>query len=767
MPRSTARALLALLACTPSAGAQANAWASPEGNVVVPQVHSFVIDPDARRLHVAAVDVDVALAGAVATTSLDISIKNPGDRTEEGSLLVPVPEGAVVRGFDFQGAAAEPTARLLPADEARTTYLSIVSRSKDPALLEFCGYATLRSSVFPVPPRGEQKVRLVYEHVLASEGGRFDYVLPRSDSLSGAWVPWTIDVRLASDQPISTVYSPTHAIETQRPSPREARIALAGGKTTEPGTFRLSYLLEGEGLAASIFAYADARAGGGYFLLLGGLPLELPDAAKQRRRELIFVLDRSGSMAGAKFDQARAAVLQVLNGLEDGEAFNVVDYSSGVERFAPGPVVKSKETLAAARAYVGKLQANGGTALEGALREALAEPHDPELLPLVLFLTDGLPTVGVKDEAAIRASALQYNAHGRRLFTFGVGDDVNAPLLDRLAEASRATSELVAPDEDVEEAVSKVFARLRGPVLSAPTISVLDEHGAPAEGRVRELLPSALPDLYEGDQLVLLGQYAGTEPVTLLLRGDWCGVQREFAIRFNFERAAPANAFVPRLWASRRIAELVDEVRQGGAEDQAVASLLADPKQAEVMQEILRLSLEYGVLTEYTSFLALEGTDLGAPEELLASLDSNLRTRARAVRVGKDARVQSRNISALRVRSQLSKLKAEGEAGEGPAGAQRVVRAGDRSFYRRGDLWVDARLVRQQKDLAPRSVAFGSPEHVALVQQLVDGRSQGVFALRGRILLEVEGEAVLLQAPPKTAKQVKASPAAKAEPEQA
>ena len=267
-------------------------------------------------------------------------MRNPGTSRQEAELLVPVPDGAVVRGFSFQGHGAEPTARLLPRDEGRQTYDRIVAQARDPALLEFAGFNLVRSSVFPVEPGGTQAVRLTYEHLLTATGDRVDYTLPRSESVEYT-VPWNIAVKITSKAPIAAIYSPSHRLRTARPTPSVAAVELAPDAGTEPGPFRLSFLRERADVSASLFAYPDPKIGGGYFLLLAGLPSRpaKTDSAGLKR-EVTLVIDRSGSMRGEKLAQVREAALQVLAGLDDGEAFNIILYNEGVDPFADRPVRK-------------------------------------------------------------------------------------------------------------------------------------------------------------------------------------------------------------------------------------------------------------------------------------------------------------------------------------------------------------------------------------------------------------------------------------------
>ena len=331
-------------------------WAA---NIVVPQVWAFAPHLAARpsslpaavrptNIKITGVEVGVVIVEQAATTTMDIALKNLTPTRQEAKLVVPVPDGAVVRSFTFQGAAPEPTADLLPKGQAQATYNAIVAKVRDPALLEFIGSGLVRSAVFPVAPNGEQKVRLTYEHLLRADGTRVDYELPRSESIEYR-VPWQVSVRIRSKQPISTVYSPSHRLETKRMAAGVVSARVAPGATVEPGPFRLSYLLEGNGVTASLLAYPDPKTGGGYFLLLAGVPASPKEAGRGPaiKREVTLVLDRSGSMRNEKIEQVREAALQVIEGLDEGEAFNVIVYNEAVEAFSPRPVLADKECAVA------------------------------------------------------------------------------------------------------------------------------------------------------------------------------------------------------------------------------------------------------------------------------------------------------------------------------------------------------------------------------------------------------------------------------------
>ncbi len=722
-------------------------------NVIVPQSRARAFAPErCGAIEITKISALVDILESTAVTTIELHLHNTSRGRQEAELMVPVPDGAVVRGFAYDGPGGEITAEVLPKEEAKRIYQQLVSKIRDPALVEFVGYNLIRSSVFPVEGGGMQKVRLTYENLLEVDGSRIDYILPRTESLEYS-VPWDIKVKIKSKRPISTVYSPTHTLvgmkEVDLKSMHDKNGAVVVSVETEkgttvPGPFRLSYLLQENGVTASMFAYPDEKVSGGYFLLLAGLPADVAKAEDNPaiKRELTLVIDRSGSMRGEKVEQVKEAALQIIAGLKDGEAFNICIYNDSIEWFAKKPVIKNKENEEAAHKYIEGITATGGTNIHEALTQALAQDPVEGMLPIVLFLTDGVPTVGNRSEVAIREVVMKSNPHKRRVFTLGVGVDVNAPLLEKIAEVSRAKAEFVLPKEDVEVKVGKVFKRLTGPVLADMEVEVVREDGERAVGRTRDILPDRLPDMFEGDQLVLLGQYVGKNDITFKISGNYLGKKRSFKFTFEFDKASVRNGFVPRLWASRKIARLIDEVRQMGA-DPAVAG--SNPKVKELTDEIVRLSTEFGILTEYTAFLAREGTDLNDIDSVRREANLNFEVRAMRARSGLGAVNQSNNSITMWDQSVLNMDNGFYDEQMNRVSIANVQQINDTAYYQRGSRWVDSRLVNGEAEVEPTKVIeFGSPEFIELAQKLAQANRQGGIALRGDVLLMVEGEPVLI-----------------------
>ncbi|NJN14479.1 MAG: VWA domain-containing protein [Planctomycetes bacterium] len=475
---------------------------------------------------------------------------------------------------------------------------------------------------------------------------------------------------------------------------------------------------------------------------------------------ILFILDVSGSMDKPaqkerpqpdRISVAKKELLGALSLVGDGHRFNVLVFNHEVLPWQPGMVSATEEQRRRAKDWIEERQPVGGTNIHDALVEALQQPPAPGMLPIVLFLTDGLPTIGNTSEVAIREVVEQGNPHKRRLFTFGVGHDVNVPLLDRIAEVTRSTSTYILPGEDVELKVAQVYRRLFGPVFADPRLETLDAAGNITTLAVRELIPAALPDLFDGDQIVLLGQYRGTAPLRIRLKGSYLGEPREFMLEFPLEGATTRNAFVPRLWAGRRIAFLIDQIRQAGAASASRPALVGDsifndPRFRELREEILRLSTEFGILSEYTSFLATEGTDLGEWENLIAVCGTELEGKAVRTRWGEGAVSQGRNNDKMKKQEQVEARSVFYSSKNERVEVQNVFQVADRGLFKRGRSWIDGNVVARKGELTPdQIIAYGTPEFAALLDQLVKDGRQALVARKGEILLRYQDRNILVR----------------------
>ncbi|MAD80039.1 MAG: hypothetical protein CMJ50_04240 [Planctomycetaceae bacterium] len=259
-------------------------------------------------------------------------------------------------------------------------------------------------------------------------------------------------------------------------------------------------------------------------------------------------------------------------------------------------------------------------------------------------------------------------------------------------------------------------------------------------------MSAELPDLFEGDQLVLLGRYVGRKPVTFALSGNYLGKKRTFKFKSDFDKATTRNAFVSRLWAGRKIGMLVDAIRSSGANPSAAEN---DPKFKELVDEIVRLSTEFGILTEYTAFLAREGTDLSRKDSVLAEATGNFRRRAIQARVGTAAVNQDLNSIAQKAQSVGNRRNEFYDAKLNRVAITNVQQVADLAFYCKGNIWIDSRLADKNKNeqQPAREIEFGSEQFMQLARKLAAKGRQGSVAFDRDTLLLVDGHRVLIKAP--------------------
>jgi Ca-activated chloride channel family protein len=706
---------LALILLVASArGAAAQGWIEPPMNRWVPH---FPVE----RVRS---DVTVRIDGErrVAYIEVEEIFRNNSHTMQEGDYLYPIPPEAVFTNLSLFMGEQELRGEVLPADEARRIYEEIVRRKKDPALIELVGHGVLRARVFPIDPGAERRVILRYTQILGKDGDllRLRYprivgIVPgtetretsRPDLRTQRRHPFTLTIRVTGADRFATPYSPTHTIEVRERRGDELEIVHSGDAAARD--FELFLPLRESFVGASLVAHApDGEPG--YFMLLISPPAQGDE--RHIPRDLTLVLDVSGSMSGVKIEQARDALDQILAGLRPEDRFRLITFSSFVRSFSDDFVGADRATLREARDYLAGVRAEGSTNIMDALREALEPEAERGRLSLIVFLTDGKPTVGETAPEQI-AEAAERLRDGERVFAFGVGYDVNTYLLDRMAEGGRGTVSYVGPGDDVEEAVSSLTRK-----ISFPALSDLRIVQAPAD--LEDHYPNPLPDLFYGEDLILFGRYRGHGSGRLVLEGRRAGETQRFTYEVELPRRENDNDFIPRLWAARKAGALTAYVRLHGA----------DP---EVVEEIRQLGLRYGIITEYTSYLVEEPllTMNRMPE---VAMDRAIElSAAPAEATGAQEFKRAEASSRLRQADALEEAEAlvagvmTPEGGSGTAGAVRHV--GRKLFVLHDGTWTDMTFDDSLRvvELAPYSEAYfelarrlpAIREYLALGEELI------------------------------------------------
>lgn len=679
--------------------------------------------------------LNAKIVDQVAQVQVSQSFVNTGSRQMEVSFVFPLPYDGAVERLTFLVDGKEFDGKLLNAKEARTIYEGYIRKNQDPALLEWVGTGMFKTSVFPVPPGAERKVTLKYSQLLRKNNNLTDFIFPLSTAkyTSQPIEKVSLEATIESQQEIKTVYSPTHGVNVERSDNKHAKVKYEVTNAIPSSDFRLFYDTNDGKLGASVISYRPDDKEDGFYLLLAS-PEVKTDSMERPAKTVIFAVDRSGSMSGKKFEQAKEALKFVLNNLREGDTFNIVAYDSVVESFKPELQKYDEATRKLALGYVDGLYAGGSTNIDGAMSTALGMVQDANRPTFLLFLTDGLPTAGETNEAKICANAKAKNNYRSRVITFGVGYDLNSRLLDRISRDNHGQSEYVRPDENIEAGVSRLYSKLSSPVMTNVAVKV-DIEGAGETAAVNRVYPKEVYDIFAGEQLVQVGRYKKAGSGKVIITGKVAADEKkhDFAAKFIEKSNDQSFAFVEKLWALRRIGEILDEIDLKGKND-------------ELVTELVSLSTKHGIMTPYTSFLA---DDQAKPGQL-ADLRGN------AVQAGDRLRMleAADGIAGVAQRAAKNEFKsaaqapssglgggyggrpaeagAKAMAASGPvANSYRDIKtdkevhldgirtAGNQALYRRGKVWVaeNAKEVDYDKaDAKVQKVARFSDDYFALIK---------------------------------------------------
>lgn len=670
------------------------AWSGPSwaDGIIIPDPPPWPEPPPLREtwLTIRYHRVEVAIEDQLAVTRVEQEFVNEHEWEAEGTYIFPLPAGAAVSKFVMWVDGQPIEGKILEAEEARRIYEDIVRRRRDPALLEYVGRDAVQARIFPIPPGGKRKIELEYAQVLPMEGGLVRYVYPlNTEKFSArALEEVSIHVEVHSQAAIGALYSPTHQdrIVVERDGKHRAMVGYEETNVLPNQDFELVYSVNEAEIGLNVLTYREPPDDG-FFLLLVSPPIEV-EAERIIPKDVLLVLDTSGSMEGEKIEQARAALTYVLSHLNPEDRFNIVAFSTGVRTFANS--LQPSSAAERAKEWVGRLEAVGGTDINRALLEALAQVETASNRPTVLiFLTDGLPTEGVVEAKQILANVESAAPETVRLFAFGVGDDVNTALLDALAEQHHGAVSYVRPGERIDEEVSAFYAKVNAPVLTDLQLDCGDIV-------VEEIYPRPLPDLFAGTQLVVVGRYRDGGHARIRLEGQLAGERRQFAYEATF-RSEGGDEFIPRLWATRKIGYLLTQIRLHGEE-------------REWVDAIVELSLRYGIITPYTSFLIEEEQMLRNPvlskegreeavEYLLALPTPEVSGAPAAQAADEQARMRMAESAPI--------------APPMPEARQMLRVVGNRTFILQGGIWTDTRF--DPTRMEPLQVGFGTEAYFALL----------------------------------------------------
>ncbi|HJS52631.1 MAG TPA: VIT and VWA domain-containing protein [Pyrinomonadaceae bacterium] len=672
--------------------------------------------PLPNALPVKSIKIDTKINGQVATTHLEQIFRNDTPYTLEGTYFFPIPETASIIEFAIWENGKKLVGEVRSREEARRIYDEIVRRQKDPGLLEYAGKDLFQASIFPIPPHSDKILEMTYSQVLKAESGTVSYRYPlgtgrnlwrnrgaehmnNQSTRTQKFGTVSGKIEIVGKEALRNVYSPSHEIEVKQKNERNASISFETNENDSD--FQLFYGLSNADFGMSLLTYREPGKDG-YFLLMVS-PRDDVSERELVNKDIVFVLDTSGSMADAgKMEKARSALQFGVRTLRDGDRFNVINFAGEEHLMEHGLIAADAKGKERAEAFIKRLQPSGGTNINDSLLASMKQFDRSERPKMLVFMTDGLPTVGETKIERITANVAKAKNVDVRIFPFGFGYDVNTALLDKLGTDNGGISDYVQPKENLEVKVSNFFAK-----VSAPVLSDLELDLGPVQAE--SMYPRKVGDLFKGMQAVVIGRYkneSDLKNITIQLRGNAGRENRTFTYGdLDFPTRSEENDFLPRLWASRRVGWLVEEIRVNG-------------ETKELRDEVVELGTRYGIVTPYTSYLATDGTfEMNARDSrggVIAAPRAEAKMRASSGADAVQMSVQQNTMKENRSLGSGSKKDAEEQVIVRNTETDRFI--SNRSFYRQGSVWIDSDFKAEQK-LPETTIKFASNEYFDLINR--------------------------------------------------
>lgn len=614
--------------------------------------------------------VNIDINDQYAKTKVDQVFKNDTNIMLEGTYFFPIPYEASISNFSMYMGKQKVKGKIYTREEARRIYEEIVRKRKDPALLEYFNDGFFKANVFPIPANGEAETELQYEELTKANNQVYKYVYSLStEKLSNRPLEEVVvNIKLKTGKPLKSIYSPTHELKITRINENEATVSYEA-KNTRPNTeFVLYYTVSETDVGLNLLTFNDEDENKGYFLMMAS-PKFKAGNKDVVPKNVIFIMDTSGSMSGEKIEQAKEALKFCIKNLNKTDNFNIVTFSDSVETYKKTLLPANDSNIRKAEKFAEGIEAAGGTNIDEALKTGLSFTKNTKRPSTFLFLTDGQPTVGEQNTGAILKNLNIYNSKNAKIFVFGVGFDVNTQFLDKIGLQNHGYSEYVRPEEDIESTVSSLFSKINQPVLADISLDFDNVD-------VSDMYPKELPDLFKGSQLVVMGRYNGGNSATVTINGKVAGQKRIMKYPVSFNKSEN-TLYLPKLWATRKIGYLLDEIRLKG-------------KNQELVDEVIKLSKKYGIITEFTSFLVLEDTDVSRPASEFRSEVNAQFDEAQSVNKGSWGISQSRNSKKLKDQAAQAPNTFLDKEGKTVNLEKQVQSIGNKTFYQKKNEWVDS-----------------------------------------------------------------------------
>lgn len=694
--------------------------------------------------------INVEIRDQVAVKTYNCTFKNPNPQAVVGGeCFMELEPGAQVDDMSVTVDGKDMKAEILDVDKANEVFTDIVKNGGSPALLEYYGNQLITTKVPRIAPNGTVTVKLTYTTVLKKKGNvvRLQMLNTNPKASMQPLKSASVSVRIKSSEALKNIYSPTHKIQIEEDKDWDVVAKWSKEDYLPRHPFVLYYATDNQKVGASLVTHREFDEEGSFMLMLSptvGNGTGQIQASDILPKDVVFCVDTSGSMLqGNKITQAKAALKYCIEHLRPGDRFNIVDFSTVARSFQEAGLAEFNDTTKRkALNYADKLAPRGGTAIHEALSLSLEHLGKSDRLQMVLFATDGLPTIGERDPEAILKSMTKKNTENVRMFVFGEGFDVNTKLLDFLALNHRGEADYILPEEDITKKISGFFDRVGSPILTDVKVKF--------DGlAVKDVYPRQIDDIFRGEQVILYGRYTGHGNKTVTVTGNVGGETKSFTYQLDFPELTEdeKGSFVPRLWAGKKVDYLLSEIRK------------AEKPEKELVDEVTYLAKRYGIITPYTAYLMTDDVANKDQSQVAQRLSAGIRrgiapnftapnapgaAPAEGQPLGLDGASEPRNEQAtrearVRTARDLAKARKAGDqsgaadafyelaerqmnrfGGVGGGGRKSAMKAiryiGSRTFYPLDGIWYDSEF-DPKKHKAEQTIKVSSKEYFELLKK--------------------------------------------------
>jgi Ca-activated chloride channel family protein len=568
--------------------------------------------------------IKTEISGFVARSEVTQEFENVSTDAVEAIYVFPLPHDSAVDGMTMTVGEREIHAVIKEREAARKIYEQARSSGHTAALLDQERPNIFTQSVTNIPPGGKVQIKLSVIELLKYEAGVYEFAFPLvvgpryipgnptgagdhgtmpdtdqvpdasriSPPVAGvhtdaptAGHDVSMEVNLAAGVPVGNVESTSHKVFADRTGADSYHVTLAEQAVLPNKDFILKYKVAGTGINDAVLAHADKS--GGYFTLI----LQPPDRPQEKAlvpRQLILMLDTSGSMWGFPLEMAKKTIQRALDNLRKDETFNLITFSGDTRILFPEPVPATPENVAQAKKVLAGAYGSGGTEMMKAIRTALGDdagankPMEADPIRVVCFMTDGY----VGNDADIIAEIKKHS--DARVFSFGIGTAVNRFLLAKMAEEGHGDVEFVTAPGEAQAAADRFYERVHSPVLT--NISI-DWNGLP----VTDVYPKDVRDLFSAKPVIITGRYAGNPAGKITIKGYQGTGDYSRTIPVDFSASGAGNAALEKIWARSKVEDLMSQDWNG-----------IQSGSSKYKAEIIQVGLEHSLATQYTSFVAVE-----------------------------------------------------------------------------------------------------------------------------------------------------------------